>query len=126
MNIAFSWNYTKCRAIHDRGGKKGKLYYNFYIIDYDLIDDDKSNIIEMRNNGLTKTKYFYTKKEAMKFLHEYQDKLYAKDIRKVARKLEKPIKGDIINLDTIRKGVKFLKNRTKINLEKDFGVKRTV
>jgi len=72
MDTAFSWNYTKCRAIHDKGKKKGKLYYNFYIIDYDFIDDNKSNIIEMRNNGLTKTKYFHTKKEAMKFLHEYQ------------------------------------------------------
>ncbi len=72
MNIAFDWNYTKCRAIHDRGKKKDKLYYNFYIIDYDLIDDNKSHIIEMRNNGLTKTKYFHTEKEAMKFLHEYQ------------------------------------------------------
>ena len=39
---------------------------------------------------------------------------------------EKPIKGDVINLDTIRKGVKFLSNETKKNLEKDFGVKKTI
>jgi hypothetical protein len=53
-------------------------------------------------------------------------KIYAKDVRKVARKLEKPIKGDIINLDTIRKGVKFLENETKRNLKKDFGAKKTI
>lgn len=49
-----------------------------------------------------------------------------KDIRKAARKSEKPIKGDIINLDTIRKGVKFLENRTKISLEEALGVKKTI
>ena len=38
----------------------------------------------------------------------------------------KPIKGDVINLDTIRKGVKFLSNETKKNLEKNFGVKKTI
>lgn len=38
----------------------------------------------------------------------------------------KPIKGDVINLDTVRKGVKFLHNETKKNLEKDFGVKKTI
>lgn len=45
-----------------------------------------------------------------------KEKLTAKDIRKVARKLEKLIKGDI-NLDaigTIRKGINFL---SKYNLD---------
>ena len=55
-----------------------------------------------------------------------KNKLTAKDIKKAAKKLEKPIKGDIINLNTIRKGVKFLENETKKNLEKDFGVKKTI
>jgi len=55
-----------------------------------------------------------------------KQKLYAKDLRKAAKKLEKPIKGTVINCDTIRRGVKFLENRTKINLEKDFGVKKTI
>ena len=38
----------------------------------------------------------------------------------------KPKKGEYINLDTVRKGVKFLQNETKKNLEKDFGVKKTI
>lgn len=37
----------------------------------------------------------------------------------------KPTKG-VINLDTIRRGVKFLENETKKNLEKDYGVKKTI
>ena len=53
-------------------------------------------------------------------------KIYAKDIRKATRKLEKPVKGDIINLDTLGKGVIFLSNETKKNLEKDFGAKKTI
>ena len=39
---------------------------------------------------------------------------------------EKPVKGDVINLDTIRRGAKFLLNETKKNLKKDFGVKKTI
>ena len=38
----------------------------------------------------------------------------------------RPKKGEYINLDTVRRGVKFLENRTKINLKKDLGVKKTI
>lgn len=69
----FAWNITKCKSFHISGKRKGKVYYKFWIIDYDVPDIDKLHILEMRNRGLVKTKYFYTKKEAMKFLHEYQD-----------------------------------------------------
>lgn len=55
-----------------------------------------------------------------------EQRLTAKDIRKAAKRLEKPMKGDSINLDTIRRGVKFLENETNKNLEKDFGVKKTI
>ena len=58
--------------------------------------------------------------------HLADNNITAKDIRKAARKLEKPVKGDIINLDTIRRGVRFLSNETKKNLEKDFGAKKTI
>jgi len=36
----------------------------------------------------------------------------------------KPTKNGFINLDTVRRGVKFLENATKRNLKKDFGVKK--
>ena len=65
-----NWNFTECKAFHSVGERKGKLYYRFYIVDYDITNDDKSHIIEMRNKGLAKTKYFHTKKEAIKFLNE--------------------------------------------------------
>ena len=64
-------NFTECRAIHSVGKKKGKLYYKFYIVDYNMHDDGHSNILDMRNKGLTKTKYFHTKKEVMEFLNKH-------------------------------------------------------
>ena len=39
--------------------------------DYDLLDIDHLNLLELRNNGFTKTKYFHTKKEADDFLNKY-------------------------------------------------------
>jgi len=59
MDKKFAWNFTE-------------LKNNLYIVDYDIKDDNVSTISEMRNKGLAKTKYFRTKKEAMKFLHKYQ------------------------------------------------------
>lgn len=72
MDTMFAWNFTECKAFHSKGKRKGKLYYKFYIIDYDVPDIDDFHIIDMRNKGLVKTRYFHTKKEAMIFLHEYQ------------------------------------------------------
>jgi len=69
MNKLSAWNITKCRATYKN---RKSANYTFYIVDYDIEDDKKSTILEMRNVGLTKTKYFRTKKEAMKFLHNYQ------------------------------------------------------
>lgn len=73
MDTMFAWNITKCKSFHIFGKRKNKIYYNFWIVDYDLPDIDELHILEMRNKGLVKTKYFHTKKEVMKFLHKYQD-----------------------------------------------------
>lgn len=63
----FNWNYTKCRAKY-KNNKKAN--YTFFIVDYDIPKDYEKyeNIIEMRNAGIVKTKYFHTEKEAKDFL----------------------------------------------------------
>jgi len=71
MNKMFSWSFTPCKAFYDHGKKKGKVYYDFYIVDYDLLDIDNLNLLDLRNKGYTKTKYFHTEKEAHDFLDKY-------------------------------------------------------
>ena len=70
LDKSIDWNFTTCRAIYK---KRKKANYTFYIIDYGFPDDvyeNKKHILEMRNEGLVKTKYFKTKKEAIKFLNK--------------------------------------------------------
>ena len=72
MEKIFNWNFTKCKAIHSIGKRKRKLYYNFYIVDYEFPDssiDSKDHIIEMRNKGIVKTKYFHIEKKAKDFIN---------------------------------------------------------
>ena len=71
IDKTFAWSITPCKAFYDSGEKKGKVYYKFYIVDYDLLDIDHLNLLDLRNNGFTKTKYFHTKKEANEFLDKY-------------------------------------------------------
>jgi len=63
----FNWNYTKCRAKY-RGRKLAN--YTFHIVDYDIPEDYEKyeHIIDMRNAGVVKTKYFRKEHEARKFL----------------------------------------------------------
>ena len=72
MDTMIAWNITKCKSFYIFGKDKNKIYYKFWIVDYDVPDIDKLHILEMRNRRLVKTKYFYTKKEAFDFLHKYQ------------------------------------------------------
>ena len=46
-------------------------------------------------------------------------RLYAKDIKKAAKKLEKPIKGDIINLDTTKLKIIYKEDLLKTKLVTD-------
>ena len=58
------WCITKCRAYqHHRSGQ-----YVFWIVDYDMYDVENLHILEMRNRGLCKTKYFHIEGEALDFL----------------------------------------------------------
>ena len=63
-----NWNFTKCRAKY----KNNKYHYTFFIVDYDIPKDYEryDHILEMRNKGVVKTKYFHKEKEAKKFLNE--------------------------------------------------------
>jgi len=69
-----NWNFTPCLTQfgYDHEGYPVKEYF-FYIVDYNLPDNvlDYEHIIEMRNKGIVKTKYFHTEKEAVKFLSKY-------------------------------------------------------
>ena len=64
-----SWNFTKCKAIY-KG--KPKANYDLYIVDYYKFPHNWGkcdlNILEMRNRGLCKTKYFHIESEALNFL----------------------------------------------------------
>ena len=61
------WCITKCRAYqHHRSGQ-----YVFWVVDYDMYDVKKLHILEMRNKGLCKTKYFLIEKEALDFLKTF-------------------------------------------------------
>ena len=64
-----NWNFTKCRAKYK---ERKSANYTFFIVDYNIprYFDKYKHIIEMRNKGLVKTKYFHTEKEAKKFLNE--------------------------------------------------------
>lgn len=64
----FNWNYTKCKAEYKR---RKSANYTFFIVDYDIPKDYEKyeHIIEMRNKGIVKTKYFYTEKEAKDFIN---------------------------------------------------------
>lgn len=62
-----NWNFTKCRAKY-KGNKRAN--YTFFMVDYDLPKDYMryDHILEMRNKGVVKTKYFHKEKEAKEFL----------------------------------------------------------
>ncbi len=67
-----SYNFTKCKAIY-KG--KPRANYDFYVVDYYKFPYSwnkypSMRIIEMRNKGIVKTKYFHIEKEARKFLSE--------------------------------------------------------
>jgi len=68
--MKYNWKLTKCRAKY-KGTKSAN--YTFYIVDYDIPDDYEKypHILEMRNKGLVKTKYFYNAEEAVEFLFKY-------------------------------------------------------
>jgi len=63
----FDWNFTKCNAIYE---EHPKADYTFYIVDYNLPKKwmKYTSILEMRNMGVVKTKYFHTKEEAEAFI----------------------------------------------------------
>ena len=73
MGTMCAWNITKCKSSHIFGKCKDKIYYKSWIVDYDVPDIDELHILEMRNKGLVKTKFFRTKEKAMDFLHKYQN-----------------------------------------------------
>lgn len=87
----FNWNYTKCKAFHSVGKRKGKLYYTFYIVDYDIPEDYEKyeHIIEMRNAGVVKTKYFHKECEARDFINKITSEKDAKMMKKIKMKYVK-------------------------------------
>jgi len=72
-----NWNFTPCLTRYNK--VNGVIYdiavsdYSFYIVDYDLPENwvDYDHIIDMRNKGVVKTKYFRKRKDALKFLSQY-------------------------------------------------------
>ncbi len=101
MGKKWSWNITFCKAVYHRHKKAN---YNFYIVDYDIQDswEKYPQIIEMRNAGIVKTKYFHTKKEALEFLNQYTsgEVLTPEKIKKAVRILEKHNKDILINIES--------------------------
>ncbi len=69
----FNWNFTKCRAKYK---ERKSANYTFFIVDYGIPKDYEKykHIIEMRNKGVVKTKYFHTKKEVKDFLYDITKK----------------------------------------------------
>jgi len=69
LDLRIGWNFTKCRAKYK---EHKSANYTFYIVDYRMPENWETykDILEMRNAGVVKTKYFHTEKEAKKFLNE--------------------------------------------------------
>ena len=97
------------------------------------VEDIKNLVKELEKHKVKKPYYLKMEnpKECFDLLgvtykeREKIQKKIVKDMQKATDKRE-PIKGTIINCDTIRKGVKFLENEMYRHMEEDLEVKKTI